>query len=962
MSSIRTHIFHSGIMAITALPSATIHLLGSAQALTTPTSLVKELLDNSLDAKATSIDILISPNTIDKIEVRDNGHGIPQEDLDALGRRGHTSKLRSFDELKAIGGISLGFRGEALASAVQLGLVTVTTKTEGEPVATAVQLKTIGGIAKQSRISHPVGTTVSVTKFLHSLPVRRQVMEKEAAKTLKKVKELLQSYALARPQVRFCLKIMKGVKGGWSFNPRPHDGIKEAVSQVIGRDAATQCIEKYLSFSDKHEACAVSVKQALEAQTEQKNSEPGQTVSTLTKEVDTFLVEAFLPRSGATSIGHGQYLSVDSRPVAHEKGTMRRIAVIFKRYVKSSLAVAEDKSSDPFLRLNIKCPMSSYDPNVEPAKDDILFGNESLVLEAIEQLFKGVYGEPTVVPSTAAPKTQHHGDFELLKARNQKAPISADSPEIMLLDNTEDISSSATAVNEMSIEPPTVPKTHAPESSVLASVENVEEEVLDSRRRWSADMSTDYGEDVEGSQRSKQTPHNPWIGSSSAADVVDSSDNSLNPWTIAKMNVPLRQRETLASLMPSKNNNASSRASLSYLPTPQQSSDPVMDSHILDPVSLPQPRQIFNRQDFTTLDIPVMRPSHEQGVDGDEEHTAQPRSAYRRAMTAEPDDRSLFVGDDTETFRRRNDFNTARDALTSGMPAMPRHNSHKRPRGINKPFVSPMRASEEPMSRDTPRQTTITGAFNSQSRQPPVRQNEPVEELTVSTTWSSNPDLAWAMDFERRKEDATRQKRTENIVAQVEAARCQSKRRRMSIGDRGSCQEVDLTENAPRSSPHKNRYNAAVASLTPSQEIPLHDDEISKPRFETSLPDGDPRLYLMKRMKSSLAVTKQGHTPKPMRAKSTRLPLEKIPADEKVHMLMLNVSTSMEVIQNAMLGLSSSDAYVRRGNQHAGLALATSEADEVQKELQSIVEKWKETEAGKKYEVAYKFENLISVE
>jgi len=63
-------------MAITALPDSTIHLLNSAQILTTPVSLVKELVDNALDAKATSIDVVISPNTLDKIEVRDNGYGI----------------------------------------------------------------------------------------------------------------------------------------------------------------------------------------------------------------------------------------------------------------------------------------------------------------------------------------------------------------------------------------------------------------------------------------------------------------------------------------------------------------------------------------------------------------------------------------------------------------------------------------------------------------------------------------------------------------------------------------------------------------------------------------------------------------------------------------------------------------------------------------------------------------------
>ena len=66
-------------MTINPLPEATVRLLGSTQALTTVTSLVKELIDNALDAKATSIDIVISPNTIDKIEVRDNGVGISQE-------------------------------------------------------------------------------------------------------------------------------------------------------------------------------------------------------------------------------------------------------------------------------------------------------------------------------------------------------------------------------------------------------------------------------------------------------------------------------------------------------------------------------------------------------------------------------------------------------------------------------------------------------------------------------------------------------------------------------------------------------------------------------------------------------------------------------------------------------------------------------------------------------------------
>jgi DNA mismatch repair ATPase MutL len=91
-------------MAITALPQATIHLLGSAQVLTTPSSLVKELIDNALDAKATSIDILIAKNTLDKLEVRDNGHGISSEDFNSLGKRGYLGlQRRSFGQCCSIG-------------------------------------------------------------------------------------------------------------------------------------------------------------------------------------------------------------------------------------------------------------------------------------------------------------------------------------------------------------------------------------------------------------------------------------------------------------------------------------------------------------------------------------------------------------------------------------------------------------------------------------------------------------------------------------------------------------------------------------------------------------------------------------------------------------------------------------------------------------------------------------------
>lgn len=127
-------------MTIAVLPSHTVRAIGSTQALTDSASLVKELVDNALDARSTSVTVEISSNALDIIRVTDNGHGIAPIDRPLVCKRYCTSKIKDLDDLATIGGASLGFRGEALASAVELsGALTVITRIVGE--ATAVSLK-----------------------------------------------------------------------------------------------------------------------------------------------------------------------------------------------------------------------------------------------------------------------------------------------------------------------------------------------------------------------------------------------------------------------------------------------------------------------------------------------------------------------------------------------------------------------------------------------------------------------------------------------------------------------------------------------------------------------------------------------------------------------------------------------------------------------------------------------------
>lgn len=121
---------------IAALPPTTARQIGSGQVLIDPSSVVKELIDNALDARAKSIFVDITANTIDSIQVKDDGHGIPAEDRALVCRRYCTSKIRDFHDLKEVGGKWLGFRGEALSSMAEMGgALSVTTRVGGEPVA-----------------------------------------------------------------------------------------------------------------------------------------------------------------------------------------------------------------------------------------------------------------------------------------------------------------------------------------------------------------------------------------------------------------------------------------------------------------------------------------------------------------------------------------------------------------------------------------------------------------------------------------------------------------------------------------------------------------------------------------------------------------------------------------------------------------------------------------------------------
>jgi DNA mismatch repair protein MutL len=354
-------------MAISALPEATVRLLGSSTTIVTPQDLVKELLDNAIDADATSIEVTVSSDTVEKIQVRDNGHGIPVCDFTALGRRAHTSKLRNFEELTIKGGTTLGFRGEALAAANSLSRVTITTRTSSDPIASRLRLRLgDGGVEENRPISAPVGTTVQANKLFEGLPVRKQFISKQCHKNIASIKALLIAYALARPTLRLSLKIQGHTQLSWVYTPRESSHVQEAVLQLFGRNVAAECI--FLSTVP-----VGNMKNPGEAQ-----------------------METAMPRSGCdVSVfkSAGFFIAVDGRPLSSSRGVGKKLVAIFKSHLRhaSSHEAGARPPANTFMYLSICCVPGSYDPNVAPLKDEVLFKDEARILQCFENLCKRVY-------------------------------------------------------------------------------------------------------------------------------------------------------------------------------------------------------------------------------------------------------------------------------------------------------------------------------------------------------------------------------------------------------------------------------------------------------------------------------------------------------------------------------------------------------------------------------------------
>ncbi|KAL4426563.1 hypothetical protein ABPG74_012323 [Tetrahymena malaccensis] len=317
---------------------------------------VKELVENSLDAGSTKIEVYLKEYGKEGVEVVDNGSGINSQNLEQIAQKGATSKLRQFQDLESLD--TFGFRGEALNAISVLSQLTITTRTESDDMAYRYQFNQDNTVKSKTLVPRDRGTTISLTDLFGNIPVRKQEFNKNIISQYNKLVNMITEYAIISVNCQICL-INQSTKKGREMilnSGSPMKNMLQKTAQVFSKKISEMLVELKFDFGEESSVIEGYV---LNRQT----SGSVQDSKSIQKNMS--------------------YLFVNTRPVNPFKKINSIFSDIYKKYNSSARYI---------YILHLKVKKDAIDFNVSPDKRDIFIKYENEFYTALRdnltQLFE----------------------------------------------------------------------------------------------------------------------------------------------------------------------------------------------------------------------------------------------------------------------------------------------------------------------------------------------------------------------------------------------------------------------------------------------------------------------------------------------------------------------------------------------------------------------------------------------
>jgi len=338
-------------MPIRILPAEVAAKIAAGEVVERPASVVKELIENSIDAGATEIKIEVQKGGKRLIRVADNGCGIPADEVEIAFARHATSKISDVNDLSRIR--TLGFRGEALASIAAVAQVTLLARTAAEAMGTLLRVA-------ESRVTHregrgtPVGTVVTVENLFAAIPARLKFFRTDATER-RHIDALITRYAMAYPDRRFTLLH----NGRLTFQTTGSGRLQDVLAKVYGLDVARQMIDIHSSSANLTETTDIAV--------------------------EGYVGTPTLHRSGTDHITffvNGRW--VQDRMLIH---ALRQAYHTLLPVGRSPMAV-----------LKLELDPALVDVNVHPAKSEVKFRETNVVFRAVQRVVRRTLVDHAPIP------------------------------------------------------------------------------------------------------------------------------------------------------------------------------------------------------------------------------------------------------------------------------------------------------------------------------------------------------------------------------------------------------------------------------------------------------------------------------------------------------------------------------------------------------------------------------------